>query len=112
MGCAAQWDCVLLAWALLLHPLLAGLAGRPWTQAEIVGLASDPTAIATLGLLLLLRGPRWPMRALWAVPLAWCAAQRRHLVDHGLGARLGAGCGGAAGARGGPAWLMRCTRRR
>ena len=63
----------LLAWALLLHPLLAGLAGRAWTQAEIVSLASDPTAIATLGLLLLLRGPRWPMRALWAVPLAWCA---------------------------------------
>jgi Family of unknown function (DUF6064) len=62
----------LLLWALLGHPLLAGLAGRPWTQAEFVGLASDPTAIATLGLLLLLRGPRWPMRALWVVPLAWC----------------------------------------
>jgi hypothetical protein len=64
---------VLLLWALLLHPLLAGLAGRPWTQAEFVGLASDPTAIATLGLLLLLRGPRRPMRALWVLPLAWCA---------------------------------------
>jgi hypothetical protein len=63
----------LLLWALLLHPLLAGLAGRPWTQAEFVGLASDPTAIATLGLLLLLRGPRGPMLALWALPLAWCA---------------------------------------
>ena len=63
----------LLLWALLLHPLLAGLAGRPWTQAEFVGLASDPTAIATLGLLLLLRGPRRPMRALWVLPLAWCA---------------------------------------
>jgi len=62
----------LLLWALLLHPLLAGLAGRPWVQAEFTGLASDPTAIATLGLLLQLRGPRWPMRALWIVPLAWC----------------------------------------
>jgi hypothetical protein len=62
----------LLLSALLIHPLLAGLAGRPWVQAEFVGLASDPTAIATLGLLLVLRGPRWPMRALWAVPLAWC----------------------------------------
>ncbi len=63
---------LLLVWALLAHPLLAGLAGRPWAQAEFIGLASDPTAIATLGLLALLRGPRWPMRALWVVPLAWC----------------------------------------
>jgi len=62
----------LLLWALLLHPLLAGLSGWPWTQAEFVGLAADPTAIATLGLLLMLRGPRGPMRALWALPLAWC----------------------------------------
>ncbi|MBS1177288.1 MAG: putative rane protein [Proteobacteria bacterium] len=62
----------LLLWALLLHPLLAGLSGRPWTQAEFGGLAADPTVIATLGLLLLLRGPRGPMRALWALPLAWC----------------------------------------
>ena len=61
----------LLLWALLLHPLLAGLAGRPWMQAEFVGLAADPTAIATLGLLLLLRGPRRPMRALWTLPLTW-----------------------------------------
>jgi hypothetical protein len=63
----------LLLWAMLPHPLLAGLAGRPWAQAEFVGLAADPTAIATLGLLLLLRGPRVPMLVLWAVPLAWCA---------------------------------------
>jgi len=62
----------LLAWALLLHPLLAGVAGRPWMQAEFIALASDPTAIATLGLLLMLRGPHWPLRALWALPLAWC----------------------------------------
>ncbi len=62
----------LLLWALLLHPLLAGLSARPWAQAEFAGLAADPTAIATLGLLLLLHGPRWTMRALWAVPLAWC----------------------------------------
>ena len=63
----------LLLWALLLHPLLAGVSGRPWTQAEFTGLAADPTAIATLGLLLLLRGPRGPMRAQWVLPLAWCA---------------------------------------
>jgi hypothetical protein len=63
----------LLLGALFAFPLLAPLAGRPWAQAEFVGLASDPTAIATLGLLLLLRGPRRPLRLLWAMPLAWCA---------------------------------------
>jgi hypothetical protein len=62
----------LLVGALLVYPLLAGLAGRPWVQAEFVGLASDPTAIATLGLLLLLRGPRRTLRALWVLPLTWC----------------------------------------
>ena len=63
----------LLVWALLGHPLLPLLAGRPWLQAEVVVLAADPTAIATLGLLLLLRGASAPMRALWLLPLAWCA---------------------------------------
>ena len=67
----------LLLWALLGHPLLAGLAGRPWTQAEVFGLAPDPTAIGTLGWLLLLQGrrtsARWLLRCLWVVPLAWCA---------------------------------------
>jgi hypothetical protein len=43
-----------------------------WAQAEFSGLAADPTAIATLGLLLLLRGPRGPLRAMWLLPLGWC----------------------------------------
>ena len=42
----------LIAWALLGHPLLAPAFGRPWSQAEVFGLAPDPTAIATLGWLL------------------------------------------------------------
>lgn len=65
---------LMLACALLLHPLLAWAAGRPAGQAELFGLAPDPTAIAGLGWLL------WcgPFRhaavalALWALPLAWC----------------------------------------
>ena len=58
----------------LARPPVAGVGGgRPWTQAEVFGLAADPTAIGTLGLLLLVRGPRWPLRALWFVPMAWCA---------------------------------------
>jgi hypothetical protein len=44
---------------LLLQPLAAPLFGRPPAQAEVAGVAPDPTAIATLGLCLLLplRGP-------------------------------------------------------
>jgi hypothetical protein len=69
----------LLLWALLGHPLLAGFSGRPWSQAEIFGLAPDPTAIGTLGWLLLLGGPR----ALWALPLLWCAISAATLATMG-----------------------------
>jgi hypothetical protein len=62
----------LASWALLLHPLLPWLQGRPGAQAELVGLAPDPTAIATLALLLVLPR-RWPVRLAWPLPLAWCA---------------------------------------
>jgi hypothetical protein len=68
----------LLLWllALLAHPLLAGAQGRPWVQAEVFGLAPDPTAIATLGVWLLLRpaarASHWAWRALGVLPLAWC----------------------------------------
>lgn len=64
-------------WALLGHPLLAPVLGRPWLQAEFFGMAPDPGAIATLGFLLCLSGPsrftRWLLRLLWALALAWCA---------------------------------------
>jgi hypothetical protein len=54
----------------MLYPLLAPLLGRPWTQAEIFGVAPDPTAVATIGALLLAHG-----RIAWliALPLLWCA---------------------------------------
>lgn len=61
----------LAAWALLGHPLLAALFGRPWRQAEHLGLAPDPTALATVAALLLLRlGPAWLAGALWGLSLA------------------------------------------
>jgi hypothetical protein len=67
----------LLLWALLLHPLLPLLRDAPWAQAEVFGLAPDPTAIATLGVLLTLTPAtlpaRWGLRLLWAIPTAWCA---------------------------------------
>jgi hypothetical protein len=64
-----------VGWALLasgvaLYPLLAPVLDRPWTQAEIFGLAPDPTAVATIGALLLAKGR---IAFLLALPLLWCA---------------------------------------
>lgn len=68
---------LLWVWAVLGHPLLAPAFGRPWVQAEVLGLAPDPTAIATLALLLWTEPPatrtaRALLRVLWMLPLAWC----------------------------------------
>lgn len=65
-----------IGWGLLLsalagQPWLGVLLGRPGSQAEVFGLAPDPTALATLGLLLLAprRSHAW---LLWPVPVLWC----------------------------------------
>jgi len=58
--------------ALLIQPLLGILSGRSWLQAEVFGMAPDPTALATLGFLLLA-----PSRTFWPlsiIPLLWCMA--------------------------------------
>jgi hypothetical protein len=60
---------VLLLYAIAIHPLIAPLTGRPITQAEIFGLAPDPTAIATLGILL---AAARPPPHLFAIPVLWC----------------------------------------
>lgn len=59
-----------LAVAALAWPLLAPVSGRPLVQAEVAGLAPDPTALATLGLVVLAR-PGWRRPALAIVPLLW-----------------------------------------
>jgi hypothetical protein len=57
--------------ALLVQPLIGPLLGREWRQIEIFGVAPDPTAVATLGILSLTAGRvRWE---LIAVPAIWCA---------------------------------------
>ncbi len=82
----SAWGGLALAMlALVFWPLLAPLLGRPWAQAELFALAPDPTALATLGLLLAARATPWwllPLPALWLLfnsvtlatmeqPLAW-----------------------------------------
>ena len=66
----ALWAARCSCWRLVLFPLLAPILGRPFNQAEGFGLFPDPTAIGTLGLLLLLDKPApwWFM----AVPALWC----------------------------------------
>ena len=79
VGTPARGVAVALAlWALLLHPLLAPLAGQSWRQAEVFALAPDPTAIATLSLLVALPRPtarRWRVlvTVAWLLVLSWVA---------------------------------------
>lgn len=60
----------LVAFAMLGYPLLAIVGGRPWVQMETFGVAPDPTALATLGMLAMARPGRY---LLWPIPLLWCA---------------------------------------
>ena len=58
--------------ALLLEPLAGPLLGRGWKGIELFGVAPDPTAIATLGILLFARGRGRGF--LMVIPVLWCAA--------------------------------------
>ena len=59
----------LFGFALFAWPLIGLTAGRPIEQAEIFGIAPDPTVVATLGILLGAERMRWE---LLIIPLAWC----------------------------------------
>lgn len=59
---------VLAATGVLLYPAVGAWAGRAWTHAEMFGIMPEPTALATLGLLL---AGRWPHRTwLGVIPIA------------------------------------------
>ncbi|WP_322521536.1 DUF6064 family protein [Guyparkeria halophila] len=59
----------LALWGLVLHPLAWLATGRPPVGTELFAVAPDPTAIATIGLLLMARLSRRGI--LLALPLAW-----------------------------------------
>lgn len=72
----------LYLYALALHPFIGLISGRPILGAELFGMAPDPTAIATLGLL----SAAQPGRMTWlllAPPLLWCAASAATLLAMG-----------------------------
>jgi len=60
-----------LVFAAVGEPLAAPLLGRGWIRSEVFGVMPDPTVLATLGVLGLVRfRGRW---ALFLVPILWCA---------------------------------------
>jgi hypothetical protein len=67
---AAQAGFGIVAFSVVINPLIGMLAGREWSQVSLFGLGPDPTAMATVGALLAVRGKsRWlPI----AFALAWC----------------------------------------
>jgi hypothetical protein len=69
----------IFAFALFVQPLIGPLLGRSWRQVEIFGVAPDPTAVATLGALLLAGGRvRWE---LFVVPAIWCTISGATLLS-------------------------------
>ena len=69
-GLAGWTGYLILGFALAGQPWLAPLRGRGWASSEVFGIAPDPTAMATLGVLLLARGRLLPL--LLPIPVLWC----------------------------------------
>ena len=76
------WFGIGLFAAALVWPVLAPLDGRPWREAEVLALAPDPTAIATLGLLALAKRSRWT-GLLCVAPVLWLALSTLTLLTMG-----------------------------
>jgi len=69
-GAAARVGVAMFAFAFFVEPLAGPLLGRGWRQTELFGVAPDPTAVATLGLLLVAGGPG--RGVLMVIPVLWC----------------------------------------
>jgi hypothetical protein len=66
---AASWaGLLLLLIAMCAYPLIAIVAGRGIAQSELFGMMPDPTALGTIGCLLLVERRRW----LVVLPVVWC----------------------------------------
>ena len=81
-GRGARLGIGLLVAAASVWPVLAPLDGRPWREAEVIAIAPDPTAIATLGLLALAERSRWTA-LLYVAPVLWLAVSTLTLVTMG-----------------------------
>lgn len=71
-GRAARGAQALLLFALFVQPALGAVLAGDVAMAALAGVLPDPTAVATLAFLLMVRGrARW---MLLAIPLLWCVA--------------------------------------
>jgi hypothetical protein len=78
-GVSAWIGAIVAVVSLLGYPLIAATIGPGPSHAETYGLHPDPTAIATLAvLLILLRGPSFWLAAL--IPILWCVIGALTLV--------------------------------
>ena len=68
-GAARVAGWALIAYAVVLYPLVGLLAGQPFDELPAFGLTPCPLTLTTLGWLLL-TGPSTP-RTLWPIPLVW-----------------------------------------
>ena len=66
---AAKAAFAIFLFALLVQPLIGPAFGRPWSGVELFGIAPDPSALATLGVLLVADRVR---TELVVIPLVWC----------------------------------------
>jgi len=57
----------LLFFSILFYPFIAWISDRSWLQFEMFALAPDPTALATIALLILLKAPV----VLYVIPALW-----------------------------------------
>jgi hypothetical protein len=68
--------------AIFAYPLLAlARDNGTWRQAEVFGIAPDPTAVATLGVLLAWRAPA----IFWLIPVLWCLVSGATLMELKIG---------------------------
>jgi len=68
--------------AIFAYPLLAlARDGGTWRQAEVFGIAPDPTVVATLGVLLAWRAPA----IFRLVPMLWCLVSGATLMELKIG---------------------------
>lgn len=66
----STWPGIAVVSVAVVYPVVGLAAGRPMVQAEVAGLAPDPTALLTLGMLALGRSG-WRRLVLAIVPAAW-----------------------------------------
>lgn len=68
--------------AIFAYPLLTlARDNGEWRQAEVFGIAPDPTVVATLGVLLAWRAPA----ILWLIPVSWCLVSGATLMELKIG---------------------------